>query len=76
MGNRAGAASGQLPSFQERKPSPRRPDLISAVVPLLVKRFPKRSSEEIMVVACIPTAQLLHIRAAQAALKEGRFDGR
>jgi predicted transposase YdaD len=54
----------------------RRPDLITAVVPMLMERFPKLSTEEIMVIAGIPTAQLRHTRAAQELLEEGRLEGR
>ena len=53
-----------------------RPDLITAVVPMLMERFPKLSTEEIMVIAGIPTAQLRHTRAAQELLEEGRLEGR
>ena len=54
----------------------RRPDLISIVVPMLMERFPTLSSEEIMVIAGIPTDQIRHTRAAQELLEEGRQEGR
>ncbi|WP_254929675.1 DUF2887 domain-containing protein [Cyanobium sp. T1B-Tous] len=54
----------------------RRPDLLSAVLPMLVERFPTLTREEIMVIAGIPTDQLLHTRAAQDLLDLGRQEGR
>jgi len=53
----------------------RRPDLLSAVLPMLVERFPTLTPEEIMVIAGIPTDQLLHTRAAQDLLDRGRQEG-
>ena len=41
-----------------------RPDLLSTVFTVTFERFPKLSPEEIMVIAGIPTDQLLHTRAA------------
>jgi hypothetical protein len=42
----------------------RRPDLLSTVLTMLFERFLKRTLEDIMVIASIPTDQLLHTRAA------------
>ncbi|MCX5969718.1 MAG: DUF4351 domain-containing protein [Cyanobacteria bacterium] len=53
----------------------RRPDLLSAVLPMLVERFPTFTREEIMVIAGIPTDHLLHTRAAQDLLDRGRQEG-
>ena len=53
----------------------RRPDLLSAVLTMLFERFPTLTPEEIMVIAGIPTDQLLHTRAAQALLHRGRQEG-
>ena len=53
-----------------------RPDLLSAVLPMLFERFPTLTSKEIMVIAGIPTDQLLHTRAAQDLLARGREEGR
>ena len=39
---------------------------------MLPERFPTLSPEEIMVIAGIPTDQLLHTRAAQILLDRGR----
>jgi predicted transposase YdaD len=53
----------------------RRPDLLSTVLTILFERFPKRTLEEIIVIAGIPTDQLLHTRAAQDLLDRGRQEG-
>jgi predicted transposase YdaD len=53
-----------------------RPDLLSAVLPMLFERFPTLTSKEIMVIAGIPADQLLHTRAAQDLLARGRQEGR
>ncbi len=50
----------------------RRPDLLSAVLPMLFERLPTLTPEEIMVIAGMPTEQLRHTRAAQMLLDEGR----
>ena len=42
---------------------------------MLPERFPTLSPEEIMVIAGIPTEQLLHTRAAQDLLDQGRQEG-
>ena len=52
-----------------------RPDLISTVLTMLFERFPTLTSKEIMVIAGIPTDQLLHTRAAQDLLDRGRLEG-
>ena len=54
----------------------RRPDLLSTVLTMLFERFPTLTPEEIMVIAGIPTDQLLHTRAAQDLLDRGRQEGR
>ena len=54
----------------------RRPDLLSTVLTMLFERFPTLTPEEIMVIAGIPTDQLLHTRAAQDLLDLGRQEGR
>jgi predicted transposase YdaD len=54
----------------------RRPDLLSAVLPMLVERFPTFTREEIMVIAGIPAKELRHTRAAQQWIEEGRHEGR
>ena len=54
----------------------RRPDLLSTVLTMLFERFPTFTPEEIMVIAGIPTDQLLHTRAAQILLDRGREEGR
>ena len=54
----------------------RRPDLLSTVLTILFERFPTLTSKEIMVIAGIPTDQLLHTRAAQDLLDRGREEGR
>lgn len=54
----------------------RRPDLLSTVLTMLFERFPTLTPEEIMVIAGIPTDQLLHTRAAQILLDRGRQEGR
>ena len=54
----------------------RRPDLLSAVLPMLVERFPTFTREEIMVIAGIPSKDLRHTRAAQQWIEEGRQEGR
>jgi predicted transposase YdaD len=53
----------------------RRPDLLSTVLTMLFERFPTLTLEEIMVIAGIPTDQLLHTRAAQDLLDRGRQEG-
>ena len=53
----------------------RRPDLLSAVLPMLVERFPTFTREEIMVIAGIPSKDLRHTRAAQQWIEEGRQEG-
>ena len=52
-----------------------RPDLLSTVLTILFERFPTLTLEEIMVIAGIPTDQLLHTRAAQDLLDRGRQEG-
>jgi predicted transposase YdaD len=52
-----------------------RPDLLSTVLTMLFERFPTFSPEDIMVIAGIPTDQLLHTRAAQDLLDRGRQEG-
>ena len=52
-----------------------RPDLLSTVLTMLFERFPTLTHEEIMVIAGIPTDQLLHTRAAQDLLDRGRQEG-
>ena len=52
-----------------------RPDLLSTVLTMLFERFPTLRPEEIMVIAGIPTDQLLHTRAAQDLLDRGRQEG-
>ena len=52
-----------------------RPDLLSAVLPMLFERFPALTPEESMVIAGIPTQELLHTRAAQDLIEKGRQDG-
>ena len=42
---------------------------------MLSERFPTLSPEEIMVITGIPTDQLLHTRAAQDLLDQGRQEG-
>jgi len=42
---------------------------------MLIERFPTLTLEEIMVIAGIPTDQLLHTRAAQDLLDRGRQEG-
>jgi predicted transposase YdaD len=42
---------------------------------MLFERFPTLTPEEIMVIAGIPTDQLLHTRAAQDLLDRGRQEG-
>ena len=53
----------------------RRPDLLSTVLTILFERFPTCTLEDIMVIAGIPTDQLLHTRAAQDLLDRGRQEG-
>ena len=53
----------------------RRPDLLSAVLPMLVERFPTFTREEIMVIAGIPAKELRHTRAAQQWIEEGEAQG-
>ena len=53
----------------------RRPDLLSTVLTILFERFPTLTLEEIMVIAGIPTDQLLHTQAAQDLLDRGRQEG-
>ena len=52
-----------------------RPDLLSTFLTMLFERFPTLTSKEIMVIAGIPTDQLLHTRAAQDLLDRGRLEG-
>ena len=52
-----------------------RPDLLSAVLTMLFERLPTLTTEELMMFAGIPTDQLLHTRAAQDLLAEGRQEG-
>lgn len=52
-----------------------RPDLLSTVLTMQFERFPTLTSKEIMVIAGIPTDQLLHTRAAQDLLDRGRKEG-
>jgi len=52
-----------------------RPDLLYAVLPILVERFPTLTREEIMVIAGIPAKELRHTRAAQQWIEEGRQEG-
>ena len=52
-----------------------RPDLLSAVLPMLVERFPTLTRKEIMVIAGIPAKELRHTRAAQQWIEEGRLEG-
>ncbi len=52
-----------------------RPDLLSTVLTILFERFPTLTLEEIMVIAGIPTDQLLHTQAAQDLLNRGRQEG-
>jgi predicted transposase YdaD len=52
-----------------------RPDLLSTVLTMMFERFPTLTPEEIMVIAGIPTDQLLHTRAAQDLLDRGRQEG-
>ena len=54
----------------------RRPDLLSTDLTMLFERFPTFTPEEIMVIAGIPTDQLLHTRAAQDLLDRGRQEGK
>ena len=53
----------------------RHPELVSAVLTMLLERLPTLTTEEIMVFAGIPTDQLLHTRAAQDLLDRGRQEG-
>ena len=53
-----------------------RRDLLSAVLPILVERFPTLTREEIMVIAGIPAKELRHTSAAQQWIEEGRQEGR
>jgi predicted transposase YdaD len=52
-----------------------RPDLLSTVLTMVFERFPTLTPKEIMVIAGIPTDQLLHTRAAQDLLDRGRQEG-
>jgi len=52
-----------------------RPDLLSTVLTVLFERFSTLTPEEIMVIAGIPTDQLLHTRAARDLLDRGRQEG-
>jgi len=54
----------------------RRPDLLSAVLPMLVERFPTLTRQDLMVIAGIPSKDLRHTRAAQEWIEEGRQEGR
>ena len=53
----------------------RRPDLLSAVLPMLIERLPTLSREDIMRIAGIPSSNLRHTRAAQEWIEEGRQEG-
>ena len=53
----------------------RHPELLSAVLTMLLERLPTLTTEELMVFAGIPTDQLLHTRAAQDLLDRGRQEG-
>ena len=53
----------------------RHPELLSAVLPMLLERFPTFTREEIMVIAGIPAKELRHTRAAQQWIEEGRQEG-
>ena len=53
-----------------------RPDLLSAVLPMLVERFPTLTRQGLMVIAGIPSKDLRHTRAAQEWIEEGRQEGR
>jgi predicted transposase YdaD len=52
-----------------------RPDLDTAVLPMLVQRFPAMTEEQIMVIAGIPREEIRHTRAVQDWLAEGRQEG-
>jgi len=52
-----------------------RPDLLSAVLPMLVERFPTLTRQGLMVIAGIPSKDLRHTRAAQEWIEEGRQEG-
>ena len=52
-----------------------RPDLLSAVLPMLIERLPLLTREEIMEIATIPAQDLRHTRAAQEWIEEGRLEG-
>jgi len=52
-----------------------RPDLLSAVLPMLVERFPTLTRQDLMVIAGIPSKDLRHTRAAQEWIEEGRQEG-
>jgi len=51
------------------------PELLSAVLTMLIERLPTLTTEELMVFAGIPTDQLLHTQAAQDLLNRGRQEG-
>ena len=53
----------------------RHPELLSAVLTMLLERLPTLTTEELMVFAGIPTDQLRHTRAAQEWIAEGRQEG-
>ena len=54
----------------------RRPDLLSAVLPMLVERFPTFTRKDLMEIATIPSKELRHTRVAQEWIEEGRQEGR
>ena len=53
-----------------------RPDLETVVLPMLVQRLPWLSEAEIMMIAGIPREEILHTRAVQDWLAQGREQGR
>jgi len=53
----------------------RRPDLLSAVLPMLLERFPTLTREDLMEIATIPAKDLRHTRVAQEWIEEGRLEG-
>ena len=53
----------------------RRPDLLSAVLPMLVERFPTFTRKDLVEIATIPSKDLRHTRVAQEWIEEGRQEG-
>ena len=53
----------------------RRPDLLSAVLPMLVERFPTFTRKDLMEIATSPSKELRHTRVAQEWIEEGRQEG-